>query len=111
MIIKSSKRFARLKISNFQAWLLTMPIPVAEVIILFIFSFADPPQPMEALHLEDNSGLQTVTCGHETNAFAAVQLSFHAILILMGCVLAYLSRNLDPKYGKCLATSMFPLLL
>lgn len=100
MIITRSKKFARMKISNMQAWLLTMPIPAVEILLLTIITLVDPPHPVEELQLEDNAGLQTVTCGYESEVlFIAVQLSFHAVLVLIGCILAYCSRNLDPRFG------------
>ena len=110
-LLHASKHFRRVNVTNFQAVLYTLPLIGAETVILTIFSFVDPPRVVEDLGGDtlEFGELQTLTCQQKTRAFAFTQGIFHAFLVLIGCFLAYQTRNLDPKFGeaKQLAFAMY----
>ena len=87
------------RMNNFQAWIRTLPIVFIQASILLVFHFVDPPSAIEYIDLESNDPVQSVTCGHETSAFAITQAVYVCVLLGAGCFLAYLSRNIDPRFG------------
>ena len=98
-LIHASSNFRRVSVTNFQAMLYTLPLILVEVILLTIFSLVDPSRSVEELG-ETFAQTQSVTCQHETNAFQITQSIFHMVLILIGCYLAYETRDLDPRFGE-----------
>lgn len=91
------------KMTNFQAWLSTFPIPAIQAIILITFSFVDPPKETSTVDLDSLPPNIGMICMKETRAFTITQAVFSALLIAGGCFLAYLSRNIDPRFGDAKA--------
>jgi 7 transmembrane sweet-taste receptor of 3 GCPR len=101
---------SRAQLNNFQAVLYTLPAIVVELLILTIFSFADPPRQTELLGVGDGIGEQQISCAHRTKAFLITQCLYDGILVGIGCVLAYNTKDLDPRFGeaKQLGMCFFP---
>lgn len=76
-LVKASRGFKRTMVTHFQAFLYTLPICIAELLILAIFSVVDAPRAVEELGVGLGFGLQRVTCEQNTRAFFFTQLSFH----------------------------------
>ena len=91
------------KMTNFQAWLTTLPIPIVQTVILITFSFVDPPRETSSLDLDSLPPNIGMICSRETKAFTITQAVFSSLLIAGGCFLAYLSRNIDPRFGDAKA--------
>lgn len=87
-------------ISNPMAVALTLPIVVIQVIILGVFSIVDPPQPENVIEFGDSSVIQLVQCTTNSNAFSITVLAYEATLILIGCILAFMTRNMDSGFGQ-----------
>eukprot|EP00529_Nitzschia_sp_RCC80_P004436 CAMPEP_0113476612 /NCGR_PEP_ID=MMETSP0014_2-20120614/19762_1 /TAXON_ID=2857 /ORGANISM="Nitzschia sp." /LENGTH=937 /DNA_ID=CAMNT_0000369641 /DNA_START=399 /DNA_END=3213 /DNA_ORIENTATION=+ /assembly_acc=CAM_ASM_000159 len=90
----------RKKIDNWETAFSTLPIIVVQVALLTIFSFFDPPRAQEELHFDGSSPNLSITCGHKTSAFSITQITYDAGLVLTGCILSYLSRNVPSQYGE-----------
>ena len=75
-LYKAAVGFKRKSLSHFQAWLMTLPIAVTQIVILVIVSFVDPPRLTESLEVEGGFASQHLTCEQDTNFFLAIQLSF-----------------------------------
>lgn len=99
-MVTASYKMERIKISHWQAFSYTFPIPFLEMALLTVFTIVDPPSQVETLQLDDDSGVSVLSCGMESSAFYVAQSFYHGILVLTGCVLAYKSRHLDPAYGE-----------
>jgi len=110
-LLHASQHFRRVNVTNLQAMLYTLPIIVAELVILTVFSFADPSKAVEELGSDplEFGQIQQVTCQHESQAFLWTQVAFDAFLVLIGCYLAFETRNLDARFGeaKQLAFAMY----
>jgi uncharacterized membrane protein len=65
-----------------------------------IFSIVDPPKQTEIIENNDGVVLQHIVCTHDTNAFFIVTLIYEGMLVLLGCVLSYMTRNLDARFGE-----------
>ena len=87
-------------VDNSTAALLSLPIVAFQTLILLIFTFVDPPQPKEIIDFEEGIILQSIVCSQNSNAFVIVVTIYEASLILVGCVLAYVTRNLDSQLGE-----------
>ena len=87
-------------ISNYQVALYTLPMIMTEVVILLISTFLDPPKQTEIIENSDGAVLQRIICDSETSAFFIVQVVFEAGVVLVGCILAYLTRNMDSNFGE-----------
>lgn len=99
-ILGASSSFRRKSITHPQAALMTLPIPLAEVVLLTLFTFVDPPRLGKELEVSDGFATLHILCKRETYAFFALQGTFHGLLVLTGCVLAYLTRNVNPMFGE-----------
>jgi hypothetical protein len=97
------------KMDNFQAWIRTLPIPMVQLLILFIFTNADPWTAREEINLDAALPTKNIVCRSETNAFVIIQGIYDFVLLFMGCVLAYLTRKIDPRFGdaKALLFAMY----
>jgi hypothetical protein len=95
-----SSSLRRKSISNTQAALYTLPMILTQVVILLIFTFVDPPQQAEQIENVDGVIVQSIVCETDTNAFFIVQIVFDGGFVVLGCILAYMTRNLDPKFGE-----------
>lgn len=87
-------------VNHSAAVMLSLPIIVMQVLILTIFTLADPPKSEEIIDIEDGIVTQRVVCTQESIAFTIVMMVFEAGLLLIGCVLAYVTRNLDTQFGE-----------
>lgn len=87
-------------ISNPQAVVLTMPIVLLQVAILVTFTIVDPSVPVTTMTIDDSVITQTIECTQETNAFGITVLVFEAGILFIGCVLAFLTRNLAANIGQ-----------
>lgn len=92
--------FRRTTITNTQAALYTLPPIVAQVIILLVFTFVDPPKPTEIIEADEAGFTRHIVCESETDAFFIVQIVLEAGMVVVGCVLAYLQRNMDDQFGE-----------
>ena len=90
----------RVKISHRKAFLMTLPLVFAQVIILLIFSFVDPSKSHEEISMTGGNVQQRVTCSHDTNALFIVQMFFEGGMVVAGCVLAFKTRNLQGDFGE-----------
>jgi hypothetical protein len=100
-LVGAADTFRRKTIDTKRAALWAIPIVACELIILSVFSIVDPAKAMEIIAF-DSAGepTQYVQCAHESDAFFYTNTIFHAIVILLGCVFSYLTRNIDSRYGE-----------
>ena len=92
--------FRKVSITNIQAAMYTLPMIVIQIAILIIITFLDPPQATEII--DENGGLvvQHIVCQANSNALLITELIFEAGMVLIGCILAYMTRNMDSKFGE-----------
>lgn len=87
-------------ISNPQAAAMSMPIICIQIIILAIFTIVDPPVPKDIILVDDTVVTQSVECTTDTDGFTITVLIFEFGLVLTGCALAFITRNLDSGFGQ-----------
>jgi 7 transmembrane sweet-taste receptor of 3 GCPR len=97
----------RAQLNNFQAFLYTLPAIAIELLILTVFSLADPPRQTELLGVGEGIGEQQISCTHQSNAFMITQIVYDGILVGIGCILAYQTKDLDPRFGEAKQLGMF----
>jgi hypothetical protein len=76
-LLNASESFRRTNVTNFTACLLCLPIVVAELMLLSIFSIIDPPRQSEELGVGEGIGYQVVQCKQTSRAFFYIQILFH----------------------------------
>jgi hypothetical protein len=77
-LVNASIGFRRTIVTNFQAWLYTLPVALLEVILLSITSIVDPPHQYETINGDGNGiGEQVLICTQNSRAFFYVQVIFH----------------------------------
>lgn len=91
------------KINNRSAWIRTLPIIITQIVILVVFTFVDPPVVTETIDLDDTIPTKGLRCEHETLVFSFTQGGYDLVLLLTGCILAYMTRNVDPRFGDAKA--------
>lgn len=89
----------RVKMTNTEAMLRACIIPFLQIIILLVFTFTSPPLATSDADVSDGEPLKQVSCMSQTSAFSITQNAFMGGLLLTGCILAYLTRNIDPRFG------------
>jgi 7 transmembrane sweet-taste receptor of 3 GCPR len=87
-------------VNHTTAVLMSLPIVAVQSLILIIFSFVDPPRQEEVINIEGGIVTQHIVCSHESVAFTAIVGVYEFGLILTGCILAYVTRNLDAQFGE-----------
>ena len=87
-------------ISNPKAVAMALPVVVVQVIILAIFSILDPPHPENLIEFDGTVVVQRVECSTNSYAFSITVLVYEASLVSIGCVLAFVTRNLDSGFGQ-----------
>ena len=87
-------------ISNPRAVALAMPIVLIQLVILCVFTGVDPSLPKSTVTIEDAVVMEVVSCTQESNAFIITILVYEASLVVIGCILAYLTRNLSSGIGQ-----------
>ncbi|CAB9518373.1 expressed unknown protein [Seminavis robusta] len=116
-LVRASRRFRRTTITNVQAAVRALPMIGIQTIILLVFTIVDPPRRTENLQVNGGSLFvqpwQHILCQHETDAFHITQFTFMALVVAIGCYLAYQSRYVgEHEYshaenGKPLALAMY----
>jgi len=91
------------KINNREAWMCTLPIIVIQIIILLIGTFVDPPKVVAVVNLDDLNPMKSIRCDRKTLTFTILQGTYNILLLAIGCTLAYLTRNIDPRFGDAKA--------
>ena len=90
----------RRELSNTSAALRTIPIVALEIALLLLFTVIDPPRSVETIDYDASVPIQHITCQHETRAPLLTEVIYKSCLVVMGCVMSYLSRNLDSRFGE-----------
>jgi 7 transmembrane sweet-taste receptor of 3 GCPR len=99
-ILGAAKSMRRFTMDPKQTALRATPIVAVEVLILVIFSITDPPRAQEEIVYGEGAPQQYIQCEHDTNAFLITQGLYSSCLVALGCFLAFLTRNLDAKFGE-----------
>ncbi|KAL3934619.1 MAG: hypothetical protein SGBAC_009701 [Bacillariaceae sp.] len=97
------------KMGNIQAWIRTLPIPAIQLLILVIFTFADPWIAREDIDLKSAIPAKDILCRSQTDGLMIAQAIYDSLLLSIGCILAYVTRNIDPRFGdaKALLFAMY----
>ena len=95
-----SSNIRRNTISNMKAALFTMPMLLVQFILLLVFTFVDPPQQMELIEEDGGLVVQRIVCASGSDARFYTLGAYEASLVIVGCVLAYLTRNLQDDFGE-----------
>lgn len=108
-LLTASRGFRRVNVGHRLAFLYSLPIILLELILLMIFSLIDPPRAVENIITSGSNFSQEVTCSQQNNTFFITQVIFNGILVVIGCILAFQTRDVDPKFGeaKQLVFSMY----
>lgn len=93
-------RPTRTTISHAQAARMTLPFILLQTSILLIFTFVDPNKMTETITNEGSDITHRYVCEHDTPAFFIVMLIYEGGLILIGCVLAFKTRNLQDEFNE-----------
>lgn len=99
-LFEGAQGFRQVQITHRKAATKTLPIVVIQVIILSVFSVVDPPKGSTVVETVEGIVMEQSICLPETNAFFATQLAYDASLVVFGCILSYLTRNMDPRFGE-----------
>jgi len=105
--------FNRQLISHTKTVLMMTPFIAVEVLILLVFTFVDPSKETEVIEEDGSVVSYRVVCSHNTGAFAAVQIVYAGGLLLVGCFLAFKSRNMNEEFcdAKPLVIAMYNIAL
>jgi hypothetical protein len=67
---------------------------------LLIFTFVDPNKRQEIIMAEGSEITHRYICAHNTPAFFVVMLLYEGGMVLVGCVLAFKTRNLKDEFNE-----------
>eukprot|EP00581_Thalassiosira_minuscula_P033328 CAMPEP_0183786912 /NCGR_PEP_ID=MMETSP0739-20130205/67270_1 /TAXON_ID=385413 /ORGANISM="Thalassiosira miniscula, Strain CCMP1093" /LENGTH=521 /DNA_ID=CAMNT_0026030977 /DNA_START=457 /DNA_END=2022 /DNA_ORIENTATION=- len=92
--------YSRVTITHAKAARLTLPLIALQTLILLIFTFVDPNKRNEIIENQGSNITHRYVCSHDTQAFFVVMLTYEGGLILVGCVLAFKTRNLCDEFNE-----------
>ena len=95
-----SPSIRRVSISNARAAMYTLPVVMIQLGLLFIITFVDPPKQDEVIEESGGVVVQHTICATNTKLLLIVEASFESALVVIGCILAYQTRNVDRKFGE-----------
>ncbi|KAL9182196.1 hypothetical protein ACHAXT_012848 [Thalassiosira profunda] len=95
-----SQSVRRTTITHAQAARMALPLVIMQTFILLIFTLVDPNKRQEEVTNEGSDITHRYVCGHDTPAFFIVMLIVEGGLILIGCVLAFQTRNLRTEFNE-----------
>lgn len=95
-----SKNIHRAKISVSKTLLYMVPMLCTQIFILLVVSLADPPRQTSQIEVMQGLITNDLICAHNTPALFITELIYEAGLIVAGCYLAYLTRNVDERFGE-----------
>jgi len=99
-LVGSADRAIRLSITNLNALMYTVPPILLQALILTMFSIYDPTKRYTYVDIDGNSSAEHSICEHNTGAFTTTQIVFEGGLVLIGCILAFKTRNLGSAFGE-----------
>ena len=77
-----------------------VPMLCTQIFILLVVSLADPPRQTSQIEIMPGLITNDLICAHNTPALFITELIYEAGLIVAGCYLAYLTRNVDERFGE-----------
>lgn len=95
-----SSQIRRNTISNLQAAMYTLPMIIAQTILLVVFTFVDPPRPTEYTQQNEGEIVYGVVCDTETNVAFITLGVYDFAFVFAGCILAYMTRNMQDDFGE-----------
>ena len=96
----SSSRMLKVTYTNNQLTLRAFLVVLVEIAILTVCSFVDPPRATGKMHEVDGLPQQCTLCKRNTDIFLYSQIAYFVTIIAFGCVLSFLSRNIDSRFGE-----------
>jgi len=96
------KKMVRRSISNQMTIVYSMPMILFQVLILIIFTFVDPPSKTEHIEIKDGAVVQSFVCETNTPSFLITEAVYEVGLVVAGCILAYLTRNMKEDFGEAM---------
>jgi hypothetical protein len=99
-LVGSAQRFQKKTIGWKETATIIVPIVLFQVILLLIFTFVDPPKSVSFVGYENGDLIQNVQCQHDSMTYFWIQTVYDGLLMMIGCLLSFLSRNIDTRYGE-----------
>jgi len=79
---------------------MTLPFVLVQTAILLIFTFLDPNKQTSIVQEDGSRVDHRYVCEHKTSAFFIVMLIYEGGLLIVGCVLAFKTRNLRSEFNE-----------
>lgn len=95
-----SKQIRREVIGHERAAVWCLPSIAIQVAILMVVSFVDPPQQTSLVESQGATVTQYVVCATDTALLKYLTITYEGLSLLVGCVLAFQTRNLDVRFGE-----------
>jgi hypothetical protein len=99
-LVDSATSFTHTTITHTQALKMALPLVVIQTLILLIFTFVDPNQLTELIYFSGSDITHRLVCSHQTPAFFITTVVYEGGLVLLGCVLAFKTRNLQAEFNE-----------
>jgi len=71
-----------------------------QTIILVGFTVFDPSLSRESIKIVDGEAVRSIECRHDCMMFFLVKLVLQAGMVVIGCCLAYHTRNIKEEYSE-----------
>ena len=90
----------RMTMSHGKTAQLAIPFILLQTVILLIFTFVDPSRSVDIVEASGSDLTHRLICAHDTPAFFITMMIYEGGLILLGCVLAFKTRNLRSEFNE-----------
>mmetsp|Transcript_11109 Transcript_11109/g.16243 ORF Transcript_11109/g.16243 Transcript_11109/m.16243 type:complete len:785 (-) Transcript_11109:179-2533(-) len=98
--LAGSSNIRRQSVSHTKTALLMLPLLLAQTIILTFVSIFDPPHQTQNTEVVAGIVTQHIVCSQNTMALFITEIVFEAGLIVIGCYLAFKTRNMNDNFGE-----------
>lgn len=99
-LLVGTQRVRRQNIPHSKTFFMMVPFILVEILILLIFTFVDPSKKTSIIEQYGSDIIYREVCSHETAAFFWTQCVYEGGLLLIGCYLAYKTRNMNEEFGE-----------
>lgn len=99
-LVDSATSFTSTIITHKQAIKMALPLVLVQTIILLVFTFVDPNKLTELIYFSGSDITHRLICSHETPAFFITTMTYEGGLLLLGCILAFKTRNLQSEFNE-----------
>lgn len=99
-LLDAAEGFRSTTMSHSETVKLALPLVILQTIILLVFTFYDPSSATDVVDSNGSDITHRLICAREGPAFLITMLVYEGGLLVVGCALAFKTRNLQSEFNE-----------